>query len=485
VLRAQPLRSDGKSFRLSHVYMRGTSLDFYDGRNWIKSAYAKRLTDAAQTNTINLNYHPSLSGNWLRQRIILESAVTPYLLGINYPYSYRFNKPIDLAIDYESGSVRLAKEKQEKISYTAYSLLEFENSRVQIAAESNPDFFQQLQTRFTRLYLQKPQLEMDQRIKELAQKITENAATVYQKTVQIQNYLLTNYSYSIDFVEKGMEDPLVEFLFDRKTGHCEYFATAMVILCRTVGIPARIVNGFYSTEWNDYGEYFIVRQQDAHSWVEAWFPHTGWISFEPTPPGGLIRTRVRIWIPAGLQKIYDSLKFRWYKNIIDYTFADQLQLSGKIGRLTGRFNNKLERWGVSVKIFIQNRPKMGISKNLLMLLGVIGAGMIIATFVITILRRLSKAGTKDVNKAQTRGAGKRAVIKEYESILVRLKSLGLIRASSQTPREFAQDVIRHNSAWSDFFPLTLRYYALRYRRDPLMPEDRESFRVFLHKLEKE
>jgi len=484
VLRVQPLKSDRSPYRLSYVYMRGTSLDFYDGRNWLKSGHAKRLTDAVQTNTVNLNYHPYLAGNWLQQRIFLESAVTPYIFGINYPYSYRFSKPIELSIDYESGSVRLAREKQEKISYTSYSLREMENSRVRIAAERNTDGLQPLHTRFTRLYLQKPWGDLDHRIHDLGEKITENAASLYEKTVRIQNYLLTNYTYSLDFIEKGTEDPLGEFLFDRKTGHCEYFATAMVMLCRAVGIPARIVNGYYCTEWNNYGEYFIVRQQDAHSWAEAWFASTGWISFEPTPPVGLERTDTMIWIPTGIQKIYDSLKFKWYRHIIDYSFADQLQLGGKLRRLTGGLNTKLERWGVSLKIFIQNKSRMGIRKNLMLFLMILGAGMVSGTIVITIIRRFSPSGRKGVKKSRNRSGGKSAIIKEYETILLQLQNLGLRRAFSETPREFAGEVTRHNSAWADFFPLTLRYYALRYRHDPLTPEDRESFRLFLHKLEK-
>ena len=80
-------------------------------------------------------------------------------------------------------------------------------------------------------------------------------------------------------------NPVSDFLFESKAGHCEFFASAMVLLLRSVNMPARYVNGFRSGEWNDIGQYYLVRHKDAHSWVEAFFYPIGWYPFDPTPQG--------------------------------------------------------------------------------------------------------------------------------------------------------------------------------------------------------
>src|SRR5213079_3163916 len=85
----------------------------------------------------------------------------------------------------------------------------------------------------------------------------------------------------------GGRDPLADFLFNVKVGHCEYFATAMAVMLRTRGIGSRVVNGFLPGEYNQAAGAFTVRQSDAHSWVEVYFPQAdSWITFDPTPPAG-------------------------------------------------------------------------------------------------------------------------------------------------------------------------------------------------------
>src|SRR4029077_6665308 len=84
-------------------------------------------------------------------------------------------------------------------------------------------------------------------------------------------------------------DPLANFLFVRKKGHCEYFASSMAVMLRSLHIPSRIVTGFRGGEFNDLTGQYVVRASDAHSWVEAYFPGSGWISFDPTPAGNLPR----------------------------------------------------------------------------------------------------------------------------------------------------------------------------------------------------
>ena len=158
---------------------------------------------------------------------------------------------------------------------------------------------------------------LDTRIPTLAQSITAKAANPYDKANVIENYLRTRYSYTLELTGKPGADPLAQFLFVTNAGHCEYFASAMAIMLRTLGIPSREVNGFLPGEYNDLAGDYIVRASDAHSWVEAYFPGSGWITFDPTP--AVERFRIRPFfapesIPrldaAHLERMGDQLRFR-------------------------------------------------------------------------------------------------------------------------------------------------------------------------------
>ena len=99
-----------------------------------------------------------------------------------------------------------------------------------------------------------------------------------------KSYLRRNFRYTLKLTGTPGRDPLAHFLFETRAGHCEYFASAMAVMLRAIGIPSREVNGFLPGEYNDLGGDYIVRASDAHSWVEAYFPGSGWITFDPTPP---------------------------------------------------------------------------------------------------------------------------------------------------------------------------------------------------------
>ena len=119
-------------------------------------------------------------------------------------------------------------------------------------------------------YLQLPPL--DPRVKKLADDITAQDNNAYDKAANIERYLKTRYAYTLDLTGPRTSDPLANFLFSRRSGNCEYFASAMTVMLRAEGIPARYATGFLPGEFNDVGGDYIVRSSDAHTWVEAYFP---------------------------------------------------------------------------------------------------------------------------------------------------------------------------------------------------------------------
>ena len=138
---------------------------------------------------------------------------------------------------------------------------------------------------FALAYLQLPAL--DARIPQLAAQITGSASNSYDKAVALEAYLKARYGYTLLLPRSPVADPLANFLFERKQGHCEYFAASMAVMLRTLRIPSRVVNGFVSDEFNDVTGNYVVRAKNAHAWVEAYFPGYGWITFDPTPGGAI------------------------------------------------------------------------------------------------------------------------------------------------------------------------------------------------------
>src|SRR5262249_14081918 len=171
------------------------------------------------------------------------------------------------------------------------------------------------------LYRQLPGL--DPRIAPLARQVTASAGSNYARARALEQYLQTNFGYTLELPGQAEGDPLSHFLFERKQGHCEYFASSMVIMLRTLGIPARVVNGFRGGEYNDLTGSYIVREKNAHSGVEAYFPEYGWVTFDPTPAGPDAKPAAG-W--ARLALYMDAAQEMWREWIINYDFSHQARL---------------------------------------------------------------------------------------------------------------------------------------------------------------
>jgi hypothetical protein len=130
-------------------------------------------------------------------------------------------------------------------------------------------------------YLQLPD-DVPQRVLDLAQEVTAEAPTAYDKALALQTYL-RQFDYSLDLEPPSPDQDVVDyFLFDLQSGYCDYFATTMVVMARVVGLPARLAMGYASGTYDPARRHYQVVEADAHSWPEIYFPGHGWIEFEPT-----------------------------------------------------------------------------------------------------------------------------------------------------------------------------------------------------------
>ncbi len=126
-------------------------------------------------------------------------------------------------------------------------------------------------------------VEITQVITKLALEWTAAATNDKSKLAAIEKHLKREFSYSLSFKQRTRGDPLVAFLTEVRAGHCEYFASALALLGRAIGIPTRVVSGYRVYERNPLGDYYVVRERNAHTWVEAWYPDVGWRTYDPTP----------------------------------------------------------------------------------------------------------------------------------------------------------------------------------------------------------
>ncbi len=154
---------------------------------------------------------------------------------------------------------------------------------------------------------------------------------------QVERYLARNYSYSLDAAPRRFEpDPVGWFLTEGRAGHCEYFAGSMVVLLRSLGVPSRMVGGYAGGSSTPSGREVLVRQANAHTWVEVWLgPREGWQVFDPTPgegvPGLEIPSRV-----DRLRNAKDWLMIAWDRHILTFGLADQVELTASaVGALLG------------------------------------------------------------------------------------------------------------------------------------------------------
>ncbi len=169
------------------------------------------------------------------------------------------------------------------------------------------------------------------RMRQLAARVM-GSGTTEVRSRRLERYLMDNYQYSTSFTGHGGGRAVDEFLFETKSGHCEYFASAMVLLLRSQGIPARLVTGFLGAEYNPLEDTYIVRELNAHAWVEAWIGGRGWAEFDPTPAAGRPAAATP-GLALFLSQAWDYVQFRWDRYVLTYGFADQLDMFQRLRHL--------------------------------------------------------------------------------------------------------------------------------------------------------
>ena len=285
-------------------------------------------------------------------------------------------------------------------------------------------------------YLQLP-AQLDPRIPGLAHDIAGSESNPYLRALAIERYLSTRYQYTLQLPSQPPADPIAYFLFTRRRGHCEYFASSMAILLRTLGIPSRIITGFRGAQFNQFNANYIVRASDAHSWVEAYIPGAGWTSFDPTPAGDAAANT--LW--TRYQLYLDAAHEFWREWIVNYDAGHQQALSLAAIRQTRSRVYDVRRWWAlhyNRMLEMARRIHHSASSHPLRLLrtGVIliAFGLLLAIpYAILQFRARLRAGSPRLSPRS-------AASILYLRMVRFLARRGYSRAPAQTPAEFAASI---------------------------------------------
>lgn len=477
----QPIRESAQT-----LYLRGAVLDKYDPSTGAWEKYAPTDPRKDKENDFSVVAQPGLNAPVVENptgRLRITQVVT-------------FRRPLETATPlfslYHPVAVKL--DRQSRIDTqrnTGIPLRNGQSGMLGYSVESRPDYTDPNDTWTTPYAL--PGIEnpfLTGRIAEEARRILTEARVPVLAQDRIpgdsrraaqafMDHLRRNFRYSLEMIAPppGV-DPIENFLFTTRAGHCEYFASSMAALCLSVDIPARVVTGYAGGEFNAVAGHFTIRRSDAHAWVELKLNPERWETFDPTPPGDLPHIqRASAGFFGWLKQIYEAVEFSWIENVVTF---DQ-------SRTTPGDEARSREWDRSIRSFAQNLiskvkqliPQQGIARfvGIFMLIGVL---VLLAMVVVAIYRRgsdllkrhfgLLRAGSdSDLDPRLIQ------LTRFYVELLTELRKANINKPRWQTPLAFARSLQHPHHRVSEItLSLVERYYLIRFANHTPGPNhDRE------------
>jgi hypothetical protein len=422
---------------LPDLRWRGVAFDQFDGHAWSSTGAPRQALRRSMAGDFPLGL-PRGTGPVVRQEIYLEPMGTDAVFAAPRALRLEMQSPIVVTDDMGGLSVSNAAAR---LHYVVESELEGAGApRAAVRRRSLP-----LSAVERARYVQLPPLAPE--IVRLAREVSAGARDAEAAAERIGRHLSANYRYTLSLKHHSALSPLEEFLFVRRSGNCEYFAAAMAVMLRSLGVPARVVGGFQRGEWNPYGRYFMVRLSDAHAWVEVHLEGRGWVAFDPSPRAEAVVESA----PGPLSLYLDAAHMRWYRYVVSWSLRDQVQFAVSVHRQASDVRLALawpRDWRVSPALW----PAVGTALG--------GA-------LVWWVRRSGPRG---------RRSGPTATIPAfYERALRLLARRGLYPGPAETARQFARRVReRAPERATAFAELTDHYERARFGGGTLSDADRQD-----------
>src|SRR5215213_6320421 len=455
VMRVRVEESDS----LRELRWRGVALDEFTGTGWKKSIQARQPTPVNEGGGFFKFGTTEALHRLTTQTFFLEPLESAVLFAAPRPVAIQGDLPF-VRVDAE-GSVQSRRHDFERIMYKAISDTD-EPRMNELRSDLRPYL-----PAFYR-YLQLPD-KLDRRIGPLATAmiLNANANNRYDAAKAIESHLQRDYGYSLEMKASG-PDPLADFLVNVKAGHCEYFSTAMTVLLRTHGIAARVVNGFLPVEYNETAGAYTVRQSDAHSWVEVYFPETrSWVTFDPTPSAGRVEP-VRTGFTAQLQKYGEALELLWFQYVVGYDKQEQRSLATSL-------HNRVFDYGRMASNLLSTMSRYLTANVLAVVTGI--TAIALTLLLIFYGKRLWGWTRRGLDQATEDGRNY-SNIQFYERLVSLMEQRGVSRDKHLTPLEFA-NTLRSN----DVMVITRAYNRVRFGGQKLSAIERKEVERALFALE--
>src|SRR3954471_12860803 len=419
---------DSDSFGAFSPKLRGVALSKFDGRTWSNSSSRQPILRGSD-GRFNLDLaNPQFRvprGRNLHYRVTMEPFISEVFFLLATPESLAGN--YRAVSENPDGSVFNLDNEHPVARYEADSRIP---APIAVGLQSASDLFRD---QVSSEYLHVP--ELDPRIRPLTEKIVVNAKTPYDRAIAIETYLRTHYGYTLQLASAKPADPISDFLFIRRRGHCEYFSSAMSIMLRTIGIPSRVVNGFAGGEFNDITSQYVIRASDAHSWVEAYIPGEGWLTFDPTPAGNAQAhsewNRFMLYM--------DAMSSFWREWVVNYDLAHQLRLTQDATHGSRAVVGQAQSWGrreYQKMLAWAKRVQDGVGASSVKW-GIRAVVTITLVLLIISFPRLLLLFQKIRLARSPRRAPQLAASIWYERMLRHTAKLGWTKSPAQTPDEFA------------------------------------------------
>ncbi len=325
VMRVEFPEEPGGRFGSGLMYWRSTTLSQFSRSQWsrrdLRGAYdpavPELIATAYRSASREVRRRPRPGMRRVRQMIYIDDAPDQGLPCLDLVQMVRVldNTP-NVSIEWAGGrdfTVMLNKVGTRRLAYEVWSDILMPTPEQLRAAPD--DYAERLHPRDYELLTHHELLPETQ---QLVLNITQGRDTVYDRAMAIQQWLGSDrFMYTLDLPSLGSQAAIDIFLTQTRRGHCELFASAMALMLRSLGVPARVVSGFRGGEWNALDQSYTVRANMAHLWVEVLFPEHGWVVFDPSP-----RTDETITGMRRLRNLASLLALRskmfWYQRVVGF-----------------------------------------------------------------------------------------------------------------------------------------------------------------------
>ncbi|MFO0678256.1 MAG: transglutaminaseTgpA domain-containing protein [Polyangiaceae bacterium] len=443
--------------------LRGTAFDAYDGRAWARTQSERRAMEHALENaeTYPIARAPDPSRD-RRINFDLEPIDPPVIFLPPRTVAVRLRRPV---VGPGADPLVLQRGPEGEFRYVG---AESRGVRYDVYLANEREAFVEPLANIERVrYLALPP-KLPTRIGALARQWTDGLPNDLAKAKALEDHLRKEYRYDLGSPSGGTPAPLDHFLFESKRGHCEFFSTAMAVMLREVGIPSRNVTGFLGGTYNRFGQYYAVREGDAHSWVEAYVEDTvggSWATFDPTPPAATVPMGATSGPFVYVRDVVEALSQRWNRYVVGYDLRTQVRMFDELADRYERFRRRTGLSGGSLGT-VTKPPVVAFAV-------LVGLGAAYAWW----RRRRVVRVAKDANPRPERDSKQIATATAlYRSLEGALANIGVGRPAALPPLRHAESLsARQHPLASEITALTETYLAARFGGATLDDQVRRDF----------